>query len=191
MDGVAEKIRTARLLLRPYDPSDAPRMATLAGDWEVARYTAHIPHPYPSGAAEAFIALTRAETDPGEREGFAIVETQAPDMLIGGIGYLPAGHELDIGYWLGRPAWGQGFATEAVQTLVARIRVLAPGRIIRASAMVENEASARVLLKAGFLETGRRRIATPARGTADVEVRMFRYAGSTADRSVDPGAQAG
>lgn len=41
MKGVAEQVRTARLLLRPFDPSDAPRMAMLAGEWEVARYTGY------------------------------------------------------------------------------------------------------------------------------------------------------
>ena len=46
-------LHTARLTIRPLELGDAPAMETLVGDWQVARYTARIPHPYPPGAAAA------------------------------------------------------------------------------------------------------------------------------------------
>src|SRR5215475_6526845 len=48
-------IETERLRLRPLTLSDAPVIERLAGDWEVARFTGSIPHPYPAGSAMAWI----------------------------------------------------------------------------------------------------------------------------------------
>src|SRR5260370_34640189 len=60
-------VETARLRLRPLAASDAPTIERLAGDWEIARYTAHIPHPYPPGSAAPWIEETWGEPRSGKK----------------------------------------------------------------------------------------------------------------------------
>lgn len=49
-------LHTHRLVLRPLEPSDAPQIAELAVDREIARNTESIPHPYTEDDARDFIA---------------------------------------------------------------------------------------------------------------------------------------
>src|SRR5579862_4069266 len=81
-------IETARLRLRPLAPGDVPAVERLAGDWEIARFTAHIPHPYPAGAAAPWIEETWAEAKAG-RKIVAAIERLADGLLVGCI-------ELDL-----------------------------------------------------------------------------------------------
>jgi RimJ/RimL family protein N-acetyltransferase len=58
-----------------------------------------------------------------------------------------------MGYWIARPYWGQGFATEAAHALIDIARTLKLPRL-EASHFVDNPASGRVLEKLGFVPTG-------------------------------------
>ena len=66
-------LRTARLVLRPFEPSDAPDVQRLAGAYEVALNTATVPHPYPDGAAGQWIAMQPSLFEKDELHNFAIV----------------------------------------------------------------------------------------------------------------------
>ncbi len=148
-------IKTPRLRLRPLRLSDAPRIAALCADIEVARTTARIPHPYGIRDAEGFLALAAAR-DPAREVDFAL---DLPDE--GQVGVLSFFGEpapaTEIGYWLGRPYWGAGLMTEAVTAALAWAARDWGRTHVRAWRLDENPASDAVLVKAGFLYTGERR----------------------------------
>ncbi|HJZ29479.1 MAG TPA: GNAT family N-acetyltransferase [Hyphomicrobiaceae bacterium] len=150
-------LTTQRLLLRPFQTADAPQFARLAGDWAVASMTSDIPHPFDAEQALAWLKPARGEVR------FAIVGDGG--QLIGGAGYYrrPSGI-AELGFWLGKPWWGQGYATEAARAVLAhgsRDRRL-PG--FSSAHFVDNPASGRVLAKLGFTPVERIPIACAARG---------------------------
>lgn len=144
-------IRTARLTLRQLEPADAPRIQELAGAREVALNTMHIPHPYPDGAAEEWIASQGAKRKEGHHH-FAIDNGE----LVGGIG-LRMQQEFEraeIGYWIGRPFWGRGYATEAAGAIIRYgFEELKLNRIY-AGYFSRNEPSSRVMIKNGMKYEG-------------------------------------
>lgn len=165
--------------LRELRADDAARIASLVNDEAVTRFTARIPYPYAIEDAHAFLADAARKSKPGIQERFAI---EVDGDLAGGIGYEPAGTNknsgvgegaIEIGYWLGKPYWGQGYATRAVTELVALLAKIAPGRDVVAQVHVDNPASARVLKKCGFIDLGATRCTTPARDTDDVPARFL------------------
>ena len=104
-------MRSPRLTYRPIDARDAGRIAVLAGDWDVARMTSRIPHPYSLIDADLWIASI------GDDEFVRGVERDGE--LIGAVGYISGEPEqAEIGYWIGKPWWGNGYATEAAGTLM-------------------------------------------------------------------------
>ena len=148
-------LETERLLLRPLEPDDAGRIRELAGASEVADTTLLIPHPYPPGAAEAFIAQAREWGERGVEHVFAVT-LKASGELVGCIGLRvdPVHARGELGYWIGVPYWRHGYASEAV----CRIVDLALGTLclhrLHASCFTRNAASARVLEKAGLIREG-------------------------------------
>jgi RimJ/RimL family protein N-acetyltransferase len=162
-----QAMRSKRLSYRPLEASDASRVATLAGDWEVARMTSRIPHPYSLIDADLWIASI------GNGEFVRGVELDG--KLIGAVGYIEdeEQHQAEIGYWIGKPWWGNGFATEAAQTLLAYC--FGPGgfRRLTCGHFVDNPASARVIAKLGFRRIGKGAQWCEAR---KVEVETIRYA---------------
>jgi len=108
-------ISTDRLILRPFSLSDAARVRELAGEREVAEMTANIPHPYEEGMAEEWISNHADSLKNGMGVTLAIV-LQPEGSLIGAIGLTlnKAHHFAELGYWIGKPYWNQGYCTEAV-----------------------------------------------------------------------------
>jgi RimJ/RimL family protein N-acetyltransferase len=148
-------LSTPRLVLRPFTQADAPRVQTLASEYEVALNTARIPHPYPKGAAEAWIAENEAEIAAGKCACFAIVE-QATGDVIGAIGFClePQHRRAELGYWLGSAYWNRGYATEAARAILEwAFRELGLERV-HAYHYARNVASGRVLQKIGMQREG-------------------------------------
>ena len=164
-------LETARLIIRPLRLEDAPDVQRYASDWDVARFTSSIPHPYPSGAAEAWI---RGQVDDFDNT-FAI-ERRAGAAFVGAIGFEHdrEKREMVFGYWIGKPHWRNGYATEAVQALVDHaFTTLGVDRVV-ASVMPENRASVRVQEKVGLIYCGVAQEPAPARGgPIGVERRML------------------
>jgi ribosomal-protein-alanine N-acetyltransferase len=144
-------IATERLVLRPFELGDAPAVQRLAGDPAVAATTANIPHPYPDGAAEAFIQRTRADAERGLGYTFAVVGRDGGTLLACvGLRLDPPHRRAELGYWVGRPYWGRGIATEAAAAVLRfGFREVGLNRIF-ATALVRNPASARVMQKVGM-----------------------------------------
>lgn len=148
-------LETPRLRLRPLRASDAPRIADLCSDFEVARTTARIPHPYALRDAEDFLALT-ADRNPAREVDFAL--DHPVEGLVGLLGFFgESAPASEIGYWLGRPYWGAGLMTEAVTAALAWAARDWGRTHVRAWRLDENPASDAVLVKSGFLYTGERR----------------------------------
>jgi RimJ/RimL family protein N-acetyltransferase len=151
-------IECERLRLRPFTPADAPEVERLAGDRRIAETTLNIPHPYPRGAAEAWIALHKQEWTKGRALNLAL-ERRDDGALLGAIGLRvePDHARAEIGYWIGVPYWGNGYATEATRALVDyAFDALGLNRVY-AYHFTGNPASGRVLQKAGMRYEGTRR----------------------------------
>ena len=162
--------RTERLLLRPGWREDAPALFDAVADERVVRNLAQAPWPYRFEDAEAFLMRERRPTD---ASCLIFLRTQAAPRLIGGIGIArleDGGHEL--GYWLARPYWGLGFATEAGRALVANARDSLRLKRLVSGHFVDNPASGRVLRKLGFKLAGTERRYSAGRG-AEVPCRLY------------------
>jgi [ribosomal protein S5]-alanine N-acetyltransferase len=133
-------MKTARLTLRPLTLDDAPAVQQLAGAYEVALNTLMIPHPYPDGAAEAWISLNDPHT-------FAIDDGQ----LVGAIGLVMKGDGLaELGYWIGVPFWSRGYASEAAAEMLRYGFEECGLHRIFAAHFSRNPSSGRVLQKIGM-----------------------------------------
>ncbi len=145
-------LETPRLVLRRPARADAARLAELADDVTVAENLSTLPHPYGIDDALAYIDNTEVSAT---RINLGIYVKGEGEGFIGTASLMPRdGERFVVGYWIGRPFWGRGFATEAVQTMVD----LAFGQIgveaVAATARVTNGASRRVLEKCGFQFAG-------------------------------------
>jgi RimJ/RimL family protein N-acetyltransferase len=159
-------MRSQRLTYRPLVAADAGRIAALAGEWDIARMTSRIPHPYSLIDADLWIASL--ETDEFVRG------IELDGELIGAVGYIETGVRVaEIGYWIGKPWWGNGFATEAARMLLTHCFEEAGFRRLLCGHFIDNPASARVISKLGFRRVGKGSQWCEARQT---DVETVRYA---------------
>ncbi len=166
-----EHIASHPVVLRALADTDAPRVSELCGDWEVARMTALIPHPYPPGAAESWIAACGEAAAAGAPPTYAI--TRAGDgQLVGAIGIAAPSSDGDsFGYWVGRRYWGNGYATAAARAVIALAFSHLDLDTLRAMHLARNPASGRVMAKCGMSEV--RREMRPHRGGPPEEFRVW------------------
>ncbi len=151
------KLETARLMLRPFCAADAAEVMRLAGDRAVADTTSHIPHPYLAGMAEDWIATHQPAFD--KEQGVTLAITRKPDgALVGAISLgMARGHQAELGYWIGKPFWGQGYCTEAARAIL-RYAFTDLGLVrVHAAHIARNPASGRVMQKIGMAKEGCRR----------------------------------
>lgn len=143
--------RTPRLLLRPGFPEDAPALAAAIGDETIVRNLVSAPWPFRMRDAEAFLARP---TDPVLPSMLIFERTKGAPQLVGscGLGRRPSG-AVEMGYWIARPFWGRGFATEACTALIDIASTLGI-ESLEGSHFLDNPGSARVLEKLGFEPVG-------------------------------------
>ncbi|MEQ1578760.1 MAG: GNAT family N-acetyltransferase [Hyphomicrobium sp.] len=162
-------MKTNRLILRPLRQDDAPSIALHAGDWAVASMTARIPYPYDESLSQQWIS--------GLEEGEFVRGIEFNGELIGATGYFPHDDDaVEIGYWIGKPWWGQGFATEAARELVRYCFTTAGIKRLVCCHFIDNPGSQRVIEKLGFKSLGACRAYCEARGCeiATVQYEMRR-----------------
>ncbi|TWA71525.1 RimJ/RimL family protein N-acetyltransferase [Azospirillum brasilense] len=141
-----DRLDTARLTLRPFRLEDVERFAPLIGEWEVARWLARVPHPYGLADGRAWVALTARNR--AERASLDLLAVRKDDgQPVGGIGVILADGE--VGYWLGRPHQGIGYATEMLRAVVPAAFALGLPRLW-ARIAPDNHRSRRVLETVGF-----------------------------------------
>jgi len=152
------ELKTARLRLRGLRLEDAPAVERLAGAAQIAATTLRIPHPYPPGAAEDFILGQEEAFARGTGVTFGIFEGGSGEFVgCVGLGCEEEHFRAELGYWIGVPYWGRGYATEAARQVVAF--GFASFRLHRIDSrhFASNPASGRVLEKIGMRREGRRR----------------------------------
>ncbi|MEM9709673.1 MAG: GNAT family N-acetyltransferase [Pseudomonadota bacterium] len=155
-------IETDRMILRPLRKSDAGLLGLYSADVRVAEATQSIPHPYPPGAAEAYVARAMAadRTEDvwaldGSRHGLSellgLIVLQRMDR-----------GQSEISFWVAPAFWKIGIASEAIRALIAANPQEA--RTYFASVFQDNPGSARVLTNAGFEYIGDAEAYAVARG---------------------------
>jgi len=149
--GTLPTLETIRLKLRPYAQDDIAELIRLIGTREVAATTGRIPHPYTEKDARRFVADAQ-----GDDEVRLAVTLRSDGRMIGGIGLRPfePHQHAELGYWLGVPYWGKGFATEAAREMLRYgFETLRLHRIF-ATHFIHNPASGRILMKLGMRHEG-------------------------------------
>ncbi len=140
-------MKTARLILRPVVAADAPRIAALAGAWEVASMTGRIPFPYSEDAAQHWVT--------GLADGEMVFGIEHDGQLIGICGYsLEDNGAAQLGYWIGQQYWGRGFATEAARALINFGFTKGGIKRFVGRHFTDNLGSAHVIKKLGFRASG-------------------------------------
>ena len=141
------RIETKRLVLRPWREDDAADLYKYASDPEVGPAAGWTPHTSVEDSLNVLRTILMNDRT------WAI--TVAPsDEAVGSIGIFPGRQEAqngeyEIGYWIAKPFWGNGYVPEAVRALLSLYFSFGAGRIWCAHADF-NARSRRVIEKVGF-----------------------------------------
>jgi len=165
------EIRTDRLTLRPLTVEDMVWVRPLADNYEIAKNLCSMPHPYDQAAVDAFsiklIEMSKSDTD------FVYGIWHENGIGVIGINKRPNGWQ--IGYWLGQAFWGQGYATEALKATTAFAFDSQQVENVWAHVYTDNAASAQVLRKAGFRNTGETSLQPCLARGMDIEAHLLDY----------------
>ena len=172
-------IKTHSLVLMPFNVEDGKEVQTLADNYNVAKTTLEIPHPYLDGIAESWITsvLHKWRT----RTGVAYaVRLPTSNQLVGVVSLMDIKqHDAKLGYWIGEPYWGQGYCTEAAKALVNFAMKELDITYIMAEHVTSNPASGCVMQKIGMehMQSTRR----PDRNGGYVDVEIYALKASRVD----------
>ena len=144
------QIKTERLLLRPFAEADAADLYKYAKDPEVGPAAGWPPH----GSVEESRNIIRLVLN--GPESYAICKKE-DGRVIGAIALSTNGDclaegedECELGYWIGKPFWGQGLVREASEALLRRAFTELGMRRVWCGYFEGNEKSKRVQEKLGF-----------------------------------------
>jgi RimJ/RimL family protein N-acetyltransferase len=146
-------VETRRLLLRRPSRDDAATLARLANDVHLAENLGNLPHPY--GIEDARIYIDNTEVTPTRMNLGIYLKSDVGAEFVGTVSLMPRdGEKVTIGYWIGRPYWGAGLATEAARAMVDLAFQRLDAHAVAGAARVTNGASRRVMEKCGFQYVG-------------------------------------
>jgi RimJ/RimL family protein N-acetyltransferase len=152
------------IALRPVEDADLDTLFDQMRDPEAVRMAAFtVKDPDDRHAFDAHMARVR------NSPGITHRTITCDGLVVGSIASFASGDETEVTYWIGRPAWGRGIASQALELLLT----LVPVRPLHARAASDNIASLRVLQKAGFLIIGTERSYANARNR-DIEETILR-----------------
>ncbi len=142
--------RTERLLLRPSWPEDSQAVYNAVADEAIIRNLSLAPWPYTPRDASAFAAVEH----PTHYPNFLLWQrTDGAPRLIGSCGIGNRQGAAELGYWIARPYWGLGYASEAARAVVAVAKAIGH-KVLVSGHFTDNPASGHVLRKVGFRSTG-------------------------------------
>ena len=164
------EIKTERLLLRGFSHKDAKQVQAMAGNYNVAKSTLNIPHPYEDGLAEKWIDSHADGWNNKTRVTYAITH-KITNKLLGAISLMDIeDSHAKLGYWVGETYWGRGYCTEAAVAIIKySFSELGITRIV-AQHLSTNLASAKVMKKSGMYHTGSSSITGRNRKIVNVEI---------------------
>jgi diaminopimelate epimerase len=149
-----DRLETERLVLRPLTHEDAAMVAELANHREIAEMTLTVPVPYEVRHAHSWIATHDQQRRDGTGANMAVCEKGGRLVGVVGLNIEPAHDRAELGYWIGIPYWGRGYATEASLAMTRYgFETLGLNRIF-ARHYASNPASGRVLEKVGMKHEG-------------------------------------
>lgn len=167
-------LETARLRLRPFHEGDGPAVERLAGAREIADTTLTVPHPYPEGGGALWIATHQPAWEAGKGLTLAVTLRDGPDVPVAAVGLgINSQHAYaELGYWVGVPHWGRGYATEASRALLDHGFDALGLHRVQARHLTRNPASGRVMRKLGMRLEGVHRGALRKWGVSE-DVAMY------------------
>lgn len=155
-DQASHIIETHRLILRPFQLSDAEKVSFYCNNVNLAKSTLALPFPYPIEAAINWINLHKGWFDEDMRYEFAITLKETGE-LVGAVGL--GNHKIwkngEIGYWIGEEHWGFGYATEAVSHVIDWAFKKHQFHRVYARHFESNPASGKVMIKSGMTYEGK------------------------------------
>ncbi|UUP17523.1 GNAT family N-acetyltransferase [Nitratireductor thuwali] len=157
---------TERLVLRPPHEDDADELVELANDKRVAEMLSRMPYPYSAADAVTFIRGSKSRSNGGCNYAVALSGSGA---FIGCAGLDNREHGLELGYWIGEPYWGRGYATEVAHALVDLAFRATDADRLNVSCRVINAASRRVIHKCGFQYVGQGMMDSVVAGRVPIE----------------------
>jgi [ribosomal protein S5]-alanine N-acetyltransferase len=148
-------LETERLILRPFEPTDAPCVALLAGERDVAKTTMALGHPYELSSAEGWIASHPEAFENGKHVVFAVT-LKSDHNLIGAMGLVLNldQEKAELGYWIGKPYWSRGYCKEAARAVLEFAFTEFRLNRVHAHHFSHNPASGRVMQKVGMRHEG-------------------------------------
>lgn len=196
-------METERLQLRPWREEDAEGLYRLASDPEVGPRAGWSPHRNIGESLEVIRTLLNNDHTWAIRLGRrqpACENLERRQLACENLGrrqpacenpsspivgcicyYLPSEsnigigpHDAEVGYWVGRPWWNQGIATEALRLIIDYCFIEKGFHTLWADHFPDNPASGRVLQKCGFRDTGRRNLISHLAIGADRPVKVMR-----------------
>ena len=157
-------LQTERLLLRPPAAADISRFVPLLNDYEVSKNLSRVPYPYTEDDGCAWVVRAAGERLRGESHPFVLID-KSDDAFVGVCG-VHAKLDFMLGYWIGKPYWGRGYATEAARRVVKFAFDELGAGALTARWIFDNPASGHVLEKIGFESNGAEELDCLSRGSA-------------------------
>ncbi len=155
------ELKTKRLLIREYKKSDMKYLIENINDLNVTRWLLVVPYPYTKKDAIWWINKTKSNARQKQRVDYDLaIIFKKSNNLIGGIGINKVDKyqgTADIGYWIGKKYWGNGYATETLRVVIKFAFDKIKLRRLDAYVFVGNEKSGKVLEKCGFVLEGKKR----------------------------------
>jgi len=158
---MSEILHTQRLTLRAPSANDLAALVPLIGDYDVAKNLTVVPHPYTMEHAQQWLDHVTKRRAANEGQDWSIL---AGDAFIGVVSVGLYQGRFSLGYWLGKPWWGQGYATEAALAAVTFAFATRPLGVMVSGYFADNPASGRVLAKLGFEPAGIELVRCASRG---------------------------
>lgn len=168
----AAVIETERLVLRQPVPEDLDQCAELLGDYDVARMLSRVPYPYDLDSGRIHLEKATANWSAPEPADELSFHIDHDGQMVGCVSLKKLQPAPEFGYWLGKPFWGKGYMSEAVQAVTSWLFENTGHSVLAGEAMADNPASLKVMQKIGFRVAGEVGCASVSRGTTVPAIRV-------------------